>query len=228
MKTRFKALEGYLDCNIGLLAGTVIRELRMHPYIDSELEDGQWNYRPEYLEFTVLSVRNGGYTCQYAGEESTFSWPAWKKQPHYGFMDDGSTPVRYYLQNAPVPPPYESKSTSLSPYCLRCAEIDSAAQLIKDPEAFAALAAEPEVSYREFGNFLERPSNKFFTEGGCPCYQGKLNFGYGANVLCKLVQVQLHGYLETKFCEGGRKIYCPIWRAEHSKFSVSNLDTKED
>lgn len=228
MGTIFHTPAGYLNSNIGLLAGTVIRELRMHPYIDSELEGGQWNHRPEYLEFTIQSVWDGGYTCQYSGEESTFSWPTWKEQPRYGFMDDGSTPVRYYVQDAPVPPPYESKLVNFSPYGLRCAEIDSAAQLIKDPEAFAALAAEPEVSPRDPGVCLERPSKKFLAEGGCPHCQGTLNFGSGANVLCEAVREQLHGYVELKFCEDGRKIYCPIWRAEHNKFSVSNLDTKEE
>ena len=228
MGTIFHTPAGYLNSNIGLLAGTVIRELRMHPYIDSELEGGQWNHRPEYLEFTIQSVWDGGYTCQYSGEENTFSWPTWKEQPLYGFMDDGSTPVRYYVQDAPIPLPYENKTTSFSPYGLRCAEIDSAVQLIKDPEAFAALAAEPEVSPQEFGIFLERPSKRFLSEGGCPCYRGKLNFGYGANVLCGSVQKQLHGYIETKFCESGRKIYCPIWKAECNQLIVPNLDTKGD
>lgn len=228
MGTIFHTPAGYLNSNIGLLAGTVIRELRMHPYIDPELEDGQWNHRPEYLEFTIQSVWDGGYTCQYSGGESTFSWSAWKEQPRYGFMDDGSTPVRYYIQNAPLPPPYERKLDDFSPYSLRCAEIDQAALLVKDKNAFAALAAEQEVSPQEFGVFLERPSKRFLAGGGCPCYQGSLNYGSGANVLCEAVQEQLHGYIETKFCEDGRKIYCPIWQAECNKLIVPNLDTKGD
>lgn len=224
----FHAPAGYLNSNIGLLAGTVIRELRMHPYIDSELEGGQWNYRPEYLEFMIQSVGDGGYTCQYSREKSTFSWPAWKGQPRYGFMNDGSTPVRYYVQDAHVIPPYESKLVKFSPYCLRCDEIDRAALLIKDKNTFAALAAEPEVSLWDPGVFLERPSKKFFAEGGCPCYQGELNYGSGSNVLCKAVNEQLHGYLNLKFCVGGRKIYCPIWKAENNQMIVSNLDAKEE
>lgn len=66
--TRFHAPEGCLTSNIGLLPGTVIQELRLHPYIDSELERGPWNYKPEYLEFTILSIQAGGYLCQYTGE----------------------------------------------------------------------------------------------------------------------------------------------------------------
>lgn len=214
--------------NLGLLAGTVIRELRMHPYMDRDLEGVPWNYHPEYLEFTVLSVQNGGYVCRYSGKDDTFSWPAWKAQPHYGFMDDGSTPVHYYVQSAPVPPPYEGKQTDFSPYSLRCAEIDQAALLVKDPNAFAALAAEPEVSSRDLYVTLERPSKKFLAEGGCPCYQGKLNCGSGANILCEAVREQLHSYIGLKFCEGGRKAYCPIWQAESRKQIVPNLDTEEE
>lgn len=228
MGTIFHTPAGYLNSNIGLLAGTVIRELRMHPYIDSELEGGQWNHRPEYLEFTIQSVWDGGYTCQYSGEESTFSWPTWKEQPRYGFMDDGSTPVRYYIQNAPLPPPYESKLLNFSPYSLRCAEIDQAALLVKDKNAFAALAAEPEVSHRAPGVFRELPSKKFFAEDGCPRYQGELNYGSGVNILCEAVQEQLHSYVGLKFCEGGRKIYCPIWQAERDQQIVPNLGTKDD
>ena len=228
MGTIFHTPAGYLNSNIGLLAGTVIRELRMHPYIDSELEGGQWNHRPEYLEFTIQSVWDGGYTCQYSGEESTFSWPTWKEQPHYGFMDDGSTPVRYYIQNAPLPPPYESKLLNFSPYGLRCTEIDQAAPLVKNKNDFAALAAEPEVSPRAPGVFLERPSKKFLAEGGCPCYQGELNYGSGSNILCAAVREQLHSYMAVKFCEGGRKVYCPIWKAECNQLIVPNLGTKGD
>ena len=43
-------------------------------------------------------------------------------------------------------------------------------------EAFAALAAEPEVSQRDPGVCWDRPSKKFLEEGGCPCYQGMLNY----------------------------------------------------
>ena len=224
--TRFHAPEGCLTSNIGLLPGTVIRELRLHPYIDSELESVPWNYKPEYLEFTILSIQAGGYLCQYAGETDTFGWPAWKKQPNYGFLGKNSgTPVRYYIQNAPLPLPYKSGPGDFSPYSLRCTEIDSAALLVKNPEAFAALAAEPEVSQRDPGVCWDRPSKKFLEEGGCPCYQGMLNYGRGAHVPCEAASQQLHDYLGVKFCEGGRKIYCPIWQAESKTQNVSKLDT---
>lgn len=225
MSTRFNAPEGYLHSNIGLLAGTVIRELRMHPYIDPELDGVHWNYKPEYLEFTVLAIQNGGYVCQYSGKEDTFGWTVWKEQPRYGFMDDGCTPVLYYIQAAPLPPPYESKMTNLSPYSRRCAEIDSAALLISSKNDFTTLASEPEVSSRDPGVFLERPSKKFLAKGGCPCYEGELNFGSGSNILCAAVREQLHGYVGVKFCEGGRKIYCPIWKAENNKLIVPKLGT---
>ena len=45
-------------------------------------------------------------------------------------------------QDAPLPPPYERKTVDFSLYSLRCAEIDSAALLLKSKDAFAALAAE--------------------------------------------------------------------------------------
>ena len=228
MGTRFHAPEGCLSSNIGLLPGTVIRELRLHPYIDSELEGVPWNHEPEYLEFTILSIQADGYLCQYAGETETFGWPAWKKQPNYGFLGKNSaTSVRYYIQDAPFPPPYKSGPCDFSPYSRRCAEIDSAALLVKDPEAFAALAAEPEVSQREPGVFWDRPSKKFLEEGGCPCYQGMLNYGSGANVLCEAASQQLHDYVGIKFCEGGRKIYCPIWQAESKTQNVSKLGTMD-
>ena len=226
--TRFHAPEGCLTSNIGLLAGTVIRELRLHPYVDRELEGCQWNHKPEYLEFTILSIQESSYTCQYSGEKETFFWGQWKKQPNYGFLGKNSgTQVRYYIQDAPIPSPYESKAASLSPFCRRCNEIDSAALLIKDPEAFAALAAEPEASTQDFGTFLERPNKKFLATGGCPYYRGKLNYGNGTNILCDAVRQQLHDYVSIKFCEDGRKIYCPIWRAKNKSQIVSKSDTEE-
>ena len=228
METLFHAPDGSLTSNIGLLAGTVIQELRMHPYWCRELGSGCWNHRPEYLEFTILSVQNDGYTCQYSGEKETFFWEQWRKQPNYGFLGKNSgTPVCYYIKDATVPPPYEANPADFSPYSWRCAEIDSAALLVKDPEAFAALAAEPEISHRDHGVYLERPSKKFLAEGGCPCYQGQLNYGSGANILCKAASQQLHDYVGVKFCEGGQKIYCPIWRVWSGQQNVSKLDTKE-
>ena len=96
------------------------------------------------------------------------------------------------------------------------------------PAAVTALAAEPEVSHRAPGVFRELPSKKFFAEGGCPRYQGELNYGSGVNILCEDVQEQLYSYVGLKFCEGGRKIYCPIWQAEHDQQIVPNLGTKDN
>lgn len=213
MGTRFTAPEGELRSNLGLLAGTVIQELRMHPFLDDELEGVPWNFRPEWLEFTVLSIVSGGYLCQYSGEEDTFGWPSWNTQPNDGFMKDGSTPVNYYVKEMPLPPPYKSKP-GFSPYALRCAEIDEAALLIRDPDAFAAAAAEREMSTRDFGVYWSPPSKRFRERGGCPFYRGEYLSGGGSNVLCDGVSPQLHSYVGVKFCEEGRKAYCPIWRAK--------------
>lgn len=79
MGTRFRAPKGELRSNLGLLAGTVIRELRMHPFWDDSLEGVPWNFRPEWLEFTVLSIVTGGYLCRYSGAKDTFAWPSWEK-----------------------------------------------------------------------------------------------------------------------------------------------------
>ena len=156
MGTRFTAPEGALRSNLGLLAGTVIRELRIHPFLDKELEGGSWNFRPEWLEFTILSVVSGGYRCRYSGEEEPFAWSSWRSQPNHGYMEDDSTPVRYYVKEAPLPPPYEGKP-GFSPYELRCMEIDEAALLIRDPDAFAEAAAAPETGKTDPYAFHERP-----------------------------------------------------------------------
>lgn len=224
MGTRFTAPEGALRSNLGLLAGTVVRELRMHPFLDGELEGGSWNFRPEWLEFTVLSILSGGYLCRYSGAEETFNWSFWTKQPRHGYMTDGCTPVAYYVKEAPLPPPYESKP-GFSPYVLRCMEIDEAALLIRDPDAFAATAAEPEMAKWNADTFLEWPSTEFFDKGGCPFYRGKYRKEGRTNVLCDVVGPQLHGYVGIKFCEEGRKAYCPIWRAKGVMQNVSKLDT---
>lgn len=225
METRFRAPKGELRSNLGLLAGTVIRELRMHPFWDDGLEGVPWNFRPEWLEFTVLSIVTGGYLCRYSGAEDTFFWPSWKKQPNYGYMKDGSTPVCYYIKETPLPPPYKS-NPGLSPFVLRCMEIDEAALLIRDPDAFAeAAAAETRLLKWEAGSSLEPPSKKFREHGGCPFYQGKYRRGGSTNVLCDVAGPQLHGYVEIKFCEEGRKVYCPIWRAKGVTQNVSKLDT---
>lgn len=224
MGTRFKAPEGELRSNLGLLAGTVIRELRMHPFEDNELEGVPWNFRPEWLEFTILSIVSGGYLCRYSGVEDTFAWPSWEKQPNYGYMKDGCTTVCFYVKEMPLPSPYEGKP-GFSPFELRCMEIDEAALLIRDPDDFAAAAAEAKMSKREAGVCLEPPSKKFREHGGCPFYQGKYRCGDSTSILCEAVSPQLHGYVEIKFCEEGRKIYCPIWRAKGVMQNVSKLDT---
>ncbi len=224
MSERFAAPEGALQNNLGLLAGTVIRELRMRPYIDRELGAGQWNYRPEYAEFTVLSVERDTYRCQYAGDGDVFWWPAWTEQPRHGYLEDGCTPVRYYIQSEPLPPPYPEGAPDLSPYGLRCAEIDEAALLLRDPEAFAEAASEPDLSPMDSDVSRSKPSKKFYERGGCPFYQGELLGGNRSTVLCDAVRPQLHGYVGLKFCEEGRKAYCPIWRARNGR-NVSSLDT---
>lgn len=227
MSEIFHAPEGALQNNTGLLTGTVIQELRMRPFIDTGLGKCQWNYRPEYQEFTVLSAQRESYRCRYSGAEDMFWWPVWKEQPRYGFMDDGCTPVRYYVKEEPLPPPYEGKP-SFSPYGLRCAEIDDAAQLLRRPDAFAAAASEPDISRRDAGVFLERPSRKFLERGGCPFYLGALLSGHISNILYGAVGPQLHGYVEVKFCEEGRKAYCPIWRAKNGRQIVSESDTSKE
>lgn len=131
-------------------------------------------------------------------------------------MADGCTPVMFYIKAEPLPPPYEGEP-SFSLYGLRCMEIDAAALLIRDPDAFAEAASEPELSHRMAGVSLERPSGRFVKQGGCPFYVGKLLSGAGANVLCDAAAPQLHGYVEVKFCGEGRKAYCPIWRAKSGR-----------
>ena len=57
------------------MAGTVILELRMHPFLDGTLEGGSWNFRPEWLEFEALAIEHDGYRCWYSQEEGAFGWP---------------------------------------------------------------------------------------------------------------------------------------------------------
>ena len=124
--------------------------------------------------------------------------------------------------NEKLPEPYSSSPEShISPFTLRCDEIDAAAMLIIDPEAFAEAARgdrelDPEADIRSDAHaFYEKPDGPYirhFTEeGGCPAFRGILNAGSTANVLCDLTRVQLHVYCEEKFCKNGRKVYCPIW-----------------
>lgn len=134
------------------------------------------------------------------------------------------------MPNDKMPAPY-SRTPRLhaSPWSLQCDAIDDAADLIKDPDAFAEVAKsdrilDPDAEFNSKAHaFLEKPNGPFirhFTEeGGCPAFRGILNAGSIANVLCDLTTVQLHNYCQSKFCEKGRKIYCPIWRARGDELS---------
>ena len=131
------------------------------------------------------------------------------------------------LENCNVPEPYPILPTrGHSPFELRCSEIDDAAVLIRNPESFA-LAAKGDRVLSEgdpHPTYLEKPDGPYlrhFTEeGGCPAFRGILNAGSTANVVCGLADVQLHSYCSLKFCEKGRKVYCPIWKARGSQMAV--------
>ena len=124
--------------------------------------------------------------------------------------------------NLPAPYP-RNPGGPVTPWTLQCDAIDDAAALIRDPDAFAEVAKsdrvlDPDAEFHsEAHAFFEKPDGPFirhFTEeGGCPAFRGILNAGSTANVLCDLTTVQLHNYCQVKFCEKGRKAYCPIWRA---------------
>ena len=123
-----------------------------------------------------------------------------------------------------LPAPYPCrKSPPNSPVTIRCWEIDDAAELICSADAFARAAIadeqlaetnDPKVGFV----FLDdKPNRRFLEEGGCPAFAGCLNGGSRASVLCRLADVQLHDYLQWKFCRSGRKVYCPIWREKGEK-----------
>ena len=127
-------------------------------------------------------------------------------------------------EQSKIPAPYPcGQSSHICPYTIRCGEIDAAAMLIRDPEAFAAAAASDKPDTR--GLFFERPTRRFAAEGGCPYYQGLHNWGSGAAVQCQLTPVRMHDYIEVKFCEGGRKIYCPIYRAHEADKATERNQT---
>lgn len=206
--TVYHAPEGYLNSNRGLLPGTVITELRLHPFIDGEL-DHKWNFRPEPLKFTILAVVDRGtYRCRYDDPQEDFFWSVWDQQPRYGFMDDGSTPVRYYL-----PEPYPCGQGAPCAYTIRCEEIDDLALLVHDAEAFAQAAA-AEQQLDDGGQFccFSKPAKRELAAGLCPFFKGKWSDGAHGSVVCGLTPIQLHDYCELKFCELDRKVYCPIWR----------------
>ncbi len=83
---------------------------------------------------------------------------------------------------------------------------------LTDPDAFAAVAAEPDLSPHDGASWY-KPDKEFQGRGGCPFYMGELLSGSRSTVLCDAVRPQLHSYVEVKFCEEGRKVCCPIWRA---------------
>lgn len=122
-----------------------------------------------------------------------------------------------------LPSPYPIRpDRALCPFTIRCNEIDEAALLIRDAEAFASAARSDEVLEeicdRPGGRlcFLEKPDGpyirNFSKEGGCPAFRGVLNAGSTSSVVCALTEQQLHSYCQVKFCEKGRRVYCPIWR----------------
>ena len=126
-----------------------------------------------------------------------------------------------------LPPPYPIRSDrGMSPFCIRCNEIDVAALLIRDAETFAAAAHSDKV-LEETNDpakgfcFLEKPDGPelrgFTREDGCPAFRGILNAGSTSSVLCALTAQQLHSYCSLKFCEKGRRVYCPIWREKGEK-----------
>ena len=79
-----------------------------------------------------------------------------------------------------LPPPYPIRpDRDMSPFCIRCNEIDEAALLIRDAEAFAEAAHSDKV-LEERGApvcFLEKPDGPYlrgFTqEDGCPAFRGE-------------------------------------------------------
>lgn len=119
----------------------------------------------------------------------------------------------------PWPAPYPCRaSRHICPYTIRSWEIDDAADLIVSADAFAraAIADEQLVETNDpkvgFVFLDDKPNRRFLAEGGCPAFAGCLNGGSRASVLCRLAHVQLHNYLQWKFCRAGRNVYCPIWR----------------
>lgn len=209
MAKTYEFPSGAIENNRGLPPGTRITEITGHPYLDHE--NDQWHFTPEIRTFEILSIGVDSYECRYLDGGDTWWWPFWSKQPNQGFASDGSSPVSYYL-----PEPYpRGKAMTISPYTMRCDEIDAAAVLITDPDAFAKEAAEDrQLSEDDPATFLEKPHKSFALEGGCPAYDGVLNRGCPATVICRLVEPQLHSYIGEKFCKAGRNVYCPIWRSK--------------
>ncbi len=93
--------EGYLTNNYGLNVGSIITERRFHPIIVDDEEGGHWEHREQSVYFKILEVSRNEYKCQYTDFENAedfFYWPVWDHQPNHGFMPDGGTSVRYYIE----------------------------------------------------------------------------------------------------------------------------------
>lgn len=119
--------------------------------------------------------------------------------------------------NEKVVPPYPRNKIMYngSPWDLECDEIDEAAELL-DAEGFVqVVAAKLQINVEGYPlAFFHPPSKRQIEEGICPLYEGHINTGGCDSVMvCGGCGKQLHLYVETKLCEQGRKIYCPIWRA---------------
>lgn len=117
-----------------------------------------------------------------------------------------------------VVPPYPRNKNMYngSPWNLECDEIDEAADLL-DAAGFAqVVAAKLQINVEGYPlAFFYPPSKRQIAEGICPLYEGHTNTGGCDSVMvCGGCGKQLHLYVETKLCEQGRKIYCPIWRAQ--------------
>lgn len=101
-----------------------------------------------------------------------------------------------------------------SPWDLECDELDEAAELL-DAEGFMQVAtAKLQINVDGYPlAYFHPPSKRQIAEGICPLYEGHINTGGADSVMiCNGCGKQLHLYVETKLCEQGRKIYCPIWR----------------
>lgn len=115
-------------------------------------------------------------------------------------------------------PPYPRNRVMYngSPWDLECDELDEAAELL-DAEGFAQVAT-ARLQVNLDGHpcaFFVSPTKRQISEGICPLYEGHINTGGADSVmLCGGCGKQLHLYVETKLCEQGRKIYCPIWRVQ--------------
>lgn len=116
--------------------------------------------------------------------------------------------------------PYTRKPSIIpdSLWIRKCDEIDEAADLL-DAEGFAKVAA-TKLQVNIDGDplaYFDPPSKRQIAEGICPLYEGHINTGGCDSVMvCGGCGKQLHLYVETKLCEQGRKIYCPIWRAKNN------------